>query len=167
VEDVHDPIGKKGWPEEKGRDGERTPMQWDSSKNAGFTTAAKSWLWIPESASTVNVVNQRKDPNSILNFYKKLIQIRRSNIAIRDGSYVTVNPDDANVLSFLRKSGNNIVLVALNMSAQPQKMKFDLAPQGVKGTSGKTLLSAPMLPKSVRTNDFTMPPFGVLIADVK
>ena len=43
-EDVKDPIGITGWPKEKGRDGERTPMQWDSSKDAGFSTAAKTWL---------------------------------------------------------------------------------------------------------------------------
>ena len=49
IEDVHDPIGKLGWPKEKGRDGERTPMQWDAAANAGFTTAAKPWLAVPPS----------------------------------------------------------------------------------------------------------------------
>jgi alpha-glucosidase len=167
VEDVHDPIGKKGWPEEKGRDGERTPMQWDTTKNAGFTTAAKSWLWTPESASAVNVEAESKDPNSILNFYKKLIQLRRFNASIRDGSYATVNPDDPNVLSFLRKGGNGSVLVALNMSAQPQKMKFELAAQGIKRTSANLLLSTPDIPEAIDTTNVTLPGFGVLIAEIR
>jgi alpha-glucosidase len=163
VEDVHDPIGKKGWPQEKGRDGERTPMQWDASKNAGFTTAAKSWLWIPGSASTVNVAVESKDPNSLLNWYKQLIALRRSNAAIRDGNYTTVNGDDPNVLSFLRKSGDETVLVALNMSAKSQTMNYKL-----EQTSGKMLLAAPkMAADSVALNKVTIPAFGVVILGLK
>jgi alpha-glucosidase len=167
VEQVHDPIGKKGWPAEKGRDGERTPMQWDGSKNAGFTTATKSWLWIPDSAATVNVDVESKDPNSILNFYKRIIQLRRSNSAIRDGNYVAVNPDDANVLSFLRKGPNGSVLVALNMSAEPRQMKFNLRGHGITAATADVLLSAPEMPQRMNVNDTTIPPFGVLIAEIK
>ncbi|HEU5404395.1 MAG TPA: alpha-glucosidase [Terriglobales bacterium] len=166
-EDVHDPIGKKGWPEEKGRDGERTPMQWDTSKDAGFSTAAKTWLWIPPSAATYNVAVESKDPNSILNFYKKLLGLRRSNAAIRDGSYVTVNPDDPNVLSFLRKGPSGSVLVALNMSGQEQKMKYDLGPQGISATKGEVLAASPTIANSIDLHELTVPAFGVVIAEVK
>ena len=79
VEDVHDPIGRKGWPAEKGRDGERTPMRWDTSKNAGFSAGPKTWLWIPPSASTYNVAVQNKAPDSLLNFYKHRL---RSDVTI-------------------------------------------------------------------------------------
>jgi alpha-glucosidase len=103
VEDVKDPIGKIGWPQEKGRDGERTPMQWDTTKNAGFSTADKTWLPIPPSYKERNVELEKKDPNSLFNWYKQLIALRRSNAALRDGEYITVNPDDQNVFSFLRK----------------------------------------------------------------
>jgi len=50
-EDVQDPIGQLGWPQEKGRDGERTPMQWDTSKEAGFSTAERPWLPVPPSSA--------------------------------------------------------------------------------------------------------------------
>jgi alpha-glucosidase len=166
-EDVRDPIGKKGWPGEKGRDGERTPMQWDGSKNAGFSTAAKTWLWVPPSASTYNVEVQKKDPNSIFNFYKKLIALRRTNPAIRDGAYVTLNPDDHNVLSFLRKGQGSSVLVALNMSAQKQVVKFDLSRQGITASQGRLLLSAPKVSGDVNLVGLSIPPFGVVIAEVK
>jgi alpha-glucosidase len=168
VEDVKDPIGKKGWPEEKGRDGERTPMQWDTSKNFGFSTAPKTWLWMPQSASTYNVAVEGKDPNSILNFYKRLIELRRSDPAIRDGNYVTVNPDDPNVLSFLRHVEGRTVLVALNMSSTLQKSSFKLDPKfGAKGTA-KVLLASPG-PRngSLDLNAVTIPAFGVVIAEVQ
>jgi alpha-glucosidase len=167
-EDVRDPIGKKGWPEEKGRDGERTPMQWDGSKNAGFSTAAKTWLWMPPSASTHNVAVEKKDPNSILSFYKKLIALRRTNPAVREGAYVTLNPDDPNVLSFLRKWQGSSVLVALNMSGQKQTIKFDLSGQGIHATKGRMLLSTPVATNGeVVFDNVTVPPFGVVIAEAK
>src|SRR4051812_13050032 len=158
VEDVHDPIGKKGWPKEKGRDGERTPMQWDASKNAGFTTAAKTWLWVPPSANQVNVAVESKNPDSILNWYKRLLALRRSSTAIRNGNYVTVNPDDPNVLSFLRQTGDETVLVALNMSGRPQTVNYKL-----KQTDGKVLLASPSATAdSVALNKVTIPAFGVM-----
>jgi len=66
-EDVKDPIGQRGWPKEKGRDGERTPMQWDATANGGFSAAAP-WLPVPETAKTHNVADELKDPESVLGF---------------------------------------------------------------------------------------------------
>ena len=66
-EDVKDPIGRLGWPKEKGRDGERTPMQWNESANAGFSQA-RPWLPVPPTYKTHNVTDESKDPNSILEF---------------------------------------------------------------------------------------------------
>src|ERR1700674_85497 len=63
-EDVKDPIGRTGWPKEKGRDGERTPMQWDSSESAGFTKA-KPWLPVPPTYKTHNVADESQDSGSI------------------------------------------------------------------------------------------------------
>ena len=63
VEDVKDPIGKTGWPKEKGRDGERTPMQWDATPpQAGFSTSATTWLPVASNYKTVNVQTELADP---------------------------------------------------------------------------------------------------------
>ena len=168
VEDVMDPIGKIGWPKEKGRDGERTPMQWETSKNASFSKSNHTWLPIPPGYKERNVEVEKKDPNSLLNWYKQLIALRKSNAAIRDGSYVTVNPDDPNVLSFLRKSDGVSVLVALNMSAQPQSVKLDLKKEGITGETAKPLLSSPKASETpVPLNAVSIPPFGVFVAEVK
>src|ERR1035437_4225803 len=68
-EDVRDPIGITGWPREKGRDGERTPMQWNSTPPAsGFSTNANTWLPIGADFPTVNVATETADPNSLLNW---------------------------------------------------------------------------------------------------
>jgi alpha-glucosidase len=169
-EDVQDPIGKIGWPQEKGRDGERTPMQWDGSKNAGFSAAATTWLPVPPSAAQYNVAAELRDPNSILNFYKRLLALRRSNAALRDGSYVSLNRDDANVLSFLRKNPGtgDSVLVALNMSAQPQTAAFDLTALGLKEKTATPLILAPVgAGAEVSIGRVTIAPFGVFIAAVR
>ena len=169
-EDVKDPVGKLGWPKDKGRDGERTPMQWDTSKNAGFSTADKTWLPVPPSAAKVNVAAESKDPNSILNFYKRLIALRRNNPAFRDGSYISVNRDDPDVLSFLRKNpaAGDSVLVVLNMSASPHTLSFDLSSEGIKEKTVRLVLAAPELSSAgpISLDSVTLPPFGVLLADV-
>ena len=82
VEDVKDPVGRTGWPKEKGRDGERTPMQWDGSPEAGFTTGEKPWLPVPDTYKTVNVEEEVRDDDSLLNWYKQLIRLRRENPAL-------------------------------------------------------------------------------------
>src|SRR5215468_3196818 len=115
IEDVKDPIGMKGWPKDKGRDGERTPMQWSSAvPNAGFTAPdVKPWLPIPPNARTVNVEVQSGESESLLNFYKSLLKLRHSEPALMSGDYLTLNPDDPHVFSFLRRpsSGGRSVVV--------------------------------------------------------
>jgi alpha-glucosidase len=139
-EDVKDPIGRVGWPQEKGRDGERTPMQWNDSTNAGFTRGTP-WLPVPSSYKTVNVASELKDSSSILQVYRRLLVLRHQNRALLDGDYVPLNENDANVLSYLRRYKNEAVLVVLNMSSQPQDVNFDLTPQGFTVKTARTLLT--------------------------
>src|SRR4029077_9753291 len=125
-EDVKDPIGRTGWPDEKGRDGERTPMQWDSTENAGFSKGTP-WLPVPPTYKTHNVADESKDPNSVLEFYKKVLKLRHTNRALLDGSYTALNGNDPNVLSYLRAYKDQMVLVALNMSGAEQKVNFEMS----------------------------------------
>jgi alpha-glucosidase len=168
-EDVQDPIGKIGWPEEKGRDGERTPMQWDGTKNAGFSSAERPWLSVPPSAAEYNVESESRDPNSILSFYKKVLALRRTEPALQHGSYVAVDRDNPFVLSFLRKNAGkgDSILVVLNMSAAPQTIRFDLASEGIKERTAKPLIAAPPPgPEPAVLAHFTIPEFGVFIGAV-
>jgi alpha-glucosidase len=138
-EDVKDPVGLLGWPLEKGRDGERTPMQWNSGPNAGFTTG-KPWLPVPDSAQTHNVVTESANPNSILSFYKEVIRLRKTEPALLEGAYIPLNESDQNVLSYLRKSPSGTVLIVLNFSPTPQDPQFDLKAQGFTAPKTQALL---------------------------
>jgi alpha-glucosidase len=166
VEDVHDPIGKLGWPKEKGRDGERTPMQWDATPQAGFTTVKKPWLPIPPTSSTYNVETEGRDPNSILNSYKRLLSLRKTDSALLDGSQQSIG-NDPNVFVFLRKSGDETVLVALNMSAHEQTLA--LKPDELGAHAGKLtpLYSSPGISGSLSTDRVVLAPFAALVAKVE
>lgn len=168
-EDVQDPIGKLGWPEEKGRDGERTPMQWNISKDAGFSTAEHPWLPVPPSAATYNVEVESKEPDSILSFYRRLIWLRRNQPALRNGTYQAVDPDNPHALTYLRKNSGtgDSILVVLNMSGETQKLHYDLSSHGIKEKVTTPLLSAPKVEKKpVALSDLSVPPFGVFLGIV-
>ena len=168
-EDVKDPIGITGWPKEKGRDGERTPMQWDSGPNAGFTKdGVRPWLPIPLSYKTVNVQTEVADFDSMLNWYKQLIELRRTNPAIREGRQVMLNTSDNNVLMWLRQAaGQPPVVVACNFTAQPQKISFDLSAQGITGRNAKTLMKTPGSSDPPSLDAVELPPFGVYIGQIQ
>ena len=160
-EDVKDPIGKRGWPQEKGRDGERTPMQWDEGLNAGFSTASP-WLPVPPTYKTHNVADESKDPNSVLSLYKRVLKLRRTNQALLEGSYMALNENDPNVLSYLRLYKDQVVLVALNMSNSEQKVNFELKHNGF--ASAKSLVATPK--SSAKGDVVTLEPYGVFIAQL-
>ena len=102
VVDVHD------------RDGCRTPMQWDRTPNAGFTTG-EPWLPIAKDADRVNVTVQRSDPDSLLSFYRRLLATRRGSVALRLGSYRTL-PAPRGVYAYERAADGERVTVALNFT---------------------------------------------------
>jgi alpha-glucosidase len=160
-EDVKDPIGRTGWPEEKGRDGERTPMQWDESANAGFSPAAP-WLPVPPTYKTHNVADESKDPNSVLEFYKSVLKLRHTSRALLDGSYAALNESDQDVLSYLRAYKDDVVLVALNMSGSPKKVNFELKRNGF--SPAKILVATGK--SSAKGDEVSLEPYGVFIGQL-
>jgi alpha-glucosidase len=160
-EEVKDPIGIKGWPKEKGRDGERTPMQWNDSANAGFTKGTP-WLPVPPTYKTHNVADESKDPNSVLEFYKNVLKLRHDNQALLSGSYQAINESDPNVLSYLRVYKGQGVVVALNMSGTAQKVGLELKQNGF--TSASSLLASSN--SSAQGNEISLAPYGVFIGEL-
>lgn len=162
-EEVKDPIGRTGWPKEKGRDGERTPMQWSNAKDAGFSSSDHPWLPVPPTFKQVNVAAEDKDPNSVLNFYRAMLKLRRENPVFRDGDYKGVNENNSNVLAFTRTSPQGTVLVVLNYSDKAQTADYSQS-----GKEARTLLST--FSKSdgaQKLNALTVPAFGVFIGQVQ
>ena len=166
VEDVHDPIGKLGWPKEKGRDGERTPMQWNATPEAGFTTVKKPWLPIPPTSTKYNVETESKDPDSIYNAYKRLLSLRRREPALRDGAQLGINNDDKDVFAFVRSTGDASIVVALNMSSKPQKIALDWKSIGINGTKLVPLYYTPKFSTDAG-NRVELPPFAALVARIE
>jgi len=162
-EDVKDPMGLTGWPGYKGRDGERTPMQWNDGPNAGFTKGTP-WLPVPPSYKTYNVASESSDPNSILEFYRRVLALRHRDPALLNGDYLAVNENDPNVLSFLRRDQNEAVLVVLNMSGSTQQVSFDLAQAGFAAAKVKTLLTTLDTAPRGRLDKVSLEPFAVYIA---
>jgi alpha-glucosidase len=108
------------------------------------------------------VASEEKDADSILSFYKQLLKLRRSNKELRDGTYVPVNQNDQNVLSYLRVREDQAVLVSLNMSASPQKVNYELKKNGF--ASAKPLLTSG---KSSSSGDFvSLDAYGVFIGQL-
>jgi alpha-glucosidase len=178
VEDVRDPIGKTGWPTEKGRDGERTPMQWDTSnRQAGFSTNEHTWLPVTPNYASINVQTESADPASLLSWYRKLVALRRSNHALQSRHTVMLDPDNTNVLTYARVSDDGwTVLVSLNMSAQSQTITPDLQRvtdlEGkaikIRGSHLETVLSSPGTLANVDLHaPVQLPPFAAWVAEVE
>jgi alpha-glucosidase len=169
-EDVKDPIGITGWPKEKGRDGERTPMQWTAGPQAGFSTNPHTWLPIPPSYKTINVAVESTEPDSELNWFKRLIELRRDNPALRNGKMTMLDVDNPDVLSYVRfsDSGGAAVVVAMNFTSEAKTISLDLSSTGVEGSEVKTLATdAPSLQSASNLKSITLPPFASWIASVQ
>jgi len=103
-----------------GRDGERTPMQWDATPNAGFTTG-EPWLPLAPDAQRVNVAAQRDDPGSMFSFYRRLLALRRSSSALRSGSYRSL-PSPGDVFAYERAAEGERYAVALNFAERARRV---------------------------------------------
>jgi len=165
-EDVKDPVGLIGWPKDKGRDGERTPMQWSDAANAGFTSASVTpWLPVPPTYATVNVKTEETDPNSLLAWYEKLIRMKKTNPALAQGDNVMLDNTNTKVLSWMRQTtGAPGVVVSLNFTADPQTV--NLSVPGAKG-SVKTLLKTPGAADPASLGQIQLGPFGVWVGEVQ
>jgi len=138
------PIPKEEWQDPQGllmpdkdltRDPQRTPMQWDDSDNAGFTTG-KPWLRMDENARENNAASQKNDNDSLLNYYHQLIALRQKEPALHKGDYYPV-VTDGKTLAYMRKwEGSPTFLVVLNCTGASQTFK----PQ-TTDVKGKVLLS--------------------------
>lgn len=105
-----------------GRDPERTPMQWTSGPNAGFSSG-RPWLPLADDAATVNVQVEEADPESLLSFYRTLLNLRRQEDALSVGSF-TLLELAPNLLVFQRSYGKRCFTIILNFSAEEQLLRL-------------------------------------------
>jgi len=149
-----------------GRDKNRTPMHWENAPEAGFNRmAVQPWLPInPNYAEGVNVADQERDPDSLLNFYKKILKVRKDNPALNLGIFTPVQTDSLECLVFLRKDleSGQTCLVVLNLSSQKVESQLNIRFQQTKPLFSSVLQQ--------ETGDlpecFEFKPFEIYIAEI-
>jgi oligo-1,6-glucosidase len=129
------------------RDNARTPMQWDASPNAGFTTG-EPWLAVNPNSVEINAEAAVEDPESVFHHYRRLIELRHALDVVAVGEFVPLAPDDEHVYAFKRRLGGEELLVAANLSGAP--VAFE--------TGGELLLS-----NYADTDDGTLRPWEARI----
>ena len=138
----------------KSRDNARTPMQWDDSANAGFTTG-KPWIMVNPNYTAINAKAELADPDSVFHYYQKLIGLRRQSKwknEIVYGDYQLLAPEDPEVFSYLRRRGETTLLVVCNLS--PNNRDF-VVPDGVMWDNAELLISNDETPELTKTLHLT------------
>jgi alpha-glucosidase len=153
---------------EMSRDKNRTPMQWSNQPNAGFSPARVE-TWLPVNLnykSGINVRDQEHNPNSLLNYYRHLLEVRKASQALIEGEYIPLHNTASDYFAFLRKSEAQTVLVILNFSEKRLALDFSRT-TGVKGRELQILFSsAERLLTTKDPHKLTVNPFEVFLAEV-
>lgn len=124
------------------RDAARTPMQWSDDPGAGFTSA-RPWLPIGPDHRQRNVVQQDRDPRSVLNFYRELIWLRRGSTALQTGRWDPLSENPRSTMAYLRTDATQTMLVVLNFSGEVERLPLN-----------RTLLGRRWIPRaSTRRSD--------------
>lgn len=118
--DTHEQVMNIIW--SSSRDNARTPMQWSDKANAGFTDG-KPWIGVNPNYTEINVEKQKVDPNSILNFYKEMIRLRKENEVFIYGEYNLVLGEHKRIFAYTRTLNNEKVMIVSNLS--PQTVNID------------------------------------------
>jgi oligo-1,6-glucosidase len=114
------------------RDNARTPMQWDSSPEAGFTSGTHPWLAVNPNYKQINAAQEESDPASVLNYVRTLIKLRAHTLAFVYGDYEDLDPQHAQVFAYTRTLGDEKYLVIENFSSSP--VTYTL-PNGLKAAT--------------------------------
>ncbi|MES2576428.1 MAG: alpha-glucosidase [Bacteroidota bacterium] len=141
------------------RENGRTPFQWDTTKNAGFTTG-KPWLKVNPNYTIINAEAQEKDPNSTLNYFRTLVQLRKKEPAFVYGKYTLLDRENPNVFAYIRELEGKKILVLLNFSEK--KSAFNI---GVSTSKSKIILDNYTGTKNFKKN--VLRPFEAVIIELK
>ena len=120
-EELTDPRGIRFWPEDKGRDGCRTPIPWEQGEAPNGFTTGTPWLPVKPAQSALNVAAQDADPNSTLAFYRRILAWRKSHPALREGDITFLKTAEP-ILAFRRTLGEQSLLCVFNLSAEPREL---------------------------------------------
>jgi oligo-1,6-glucosidase len=137
------------------RDNARTVVQWDDSKNAGFTTADKPWFHVNPNYTEINVAAAEKDPDSMLHFYRKLLKFRKENEVVIYGDYKEHYKKSKDLYVYERNYEGKRLLVVCSFTEKAVDFK---APAGFDLTKGECVLSN-YHDTDIVNNGFTTKPY--------
>lgn len=140
------------------RDHARTPMQWDDSKNAGFTTGTP-WLKVNPNYVKINVAAEKEDPDSVLNFYRQLIQIRRQEETFATGTFELLAQNDPDIFAYLRK-GEKQFLIITNISQKTRKLTL---PKKIWQKNWQSYIANDKTAPKKLTKEMTFGPYDALL----
>lgn len=145
------------------RDNGRTPFQWDSTANAGFTTGTP-WIKVNSNHKSVNAVTQEKDSNSVLNYFRKVVWLRKNNPVLIYGRYALLDKDNPNVYAYTREWEGKKILVLLNFSSANAPTNT-----GINVTGGKMLISNYNTGQEMKAgkSSITLRPYEAVIYELK
>ncbi|MBK8784489.1 MAG: alpha-glucosidase [Anaerolineales bacterium] len=149
------------------RDKNRTPMHWTSGTNAGFSSKdANTWLPVnPNFKDGINVLDQEKNPSSLLHYYKHLLRIRKESPALKEGEYLPLHDEAGEYFAFLRQCAEQTVLVVLNFSASTLELDFSSIKE-INAAKMRSIFSSAERRTGEIASKFKVSPFEVLIAEV-
>ena len=122
-EDLQDPYGKRFWPKFKGRDGCRTPMVWDREMTHSGFSEGTPWLPVARGHLRLSAAAEERDPNSTLNFYRRIIALRKALPALQKGSFIPLVVE-ADFLSFIRDHEGARVYCAFNLADEARRFEL-------------------------------------------
>ena len=141
------------------RENGRTPFQWNNTKNAGFTTGTP-WLKVNPNYQTINAEAQEKDPNSVLNYFRNLVALRKKEPTLVYGKYTLLDKDNPDVFSYTRELDGKKLLVLLNFSEKNATYNI-----GISTATAKILLDNYANTKKIKNN--TLRPYEAIIIELK
>lgn len=149
--------------EYRSRDNSRTPMQWNSEVNAGFTTGTP-WIKVNDNFNDINVENDLENPDSILNFYRDMIALRKEHSTLIHGKFKTYDLEHEQVYCYTRKSADETYLILMNFSENEidYRLPIDVAGEGLHlllsnyGTGAHDPITASILMKPFESGIFTL-----------
>ena len=158
--ELQDPLGKKYWPFFSGRDPARTPMQWGTGPHAGFSSVAP---WLPANLSNAkkdgaNVAEQTQAQYSLLNLYRRLIQLRKKHKALSAGTWTAIQKGGNGIIAYWRVTEEESFLVVLNFRRSVKKVQLPAGEFELKFSINK-----PSLKQKLYQSAFEIEAFGGII----
>jgi oligo-1,6-glucosidase len=145
------------------RDTARTPMQWTDEKNGGFSTADRTWLPVNPNYRQINVSDSEKDPDSVLNYYRKMIRLHKETPALIYGRYKAITTD-GKTFAYLRELGLERYLVVLNFD---RSSAWFVLPDDVPYSQGELVISNYPVPQADDPKSFNLQPYEARVYRIK